>query len=240
MDSHIPGAIFVDIARDLSSKTGGGSGRHPLPTDADMDSLFSRCGIGPDTQVVIYDASYGAFAARMWWMLRYRGHHAVAVLDGGWQGWLGNAYPVERTVNSNPQRPFRGSAHPDRLVRLSDFPLESLLVDSREPDRFRGISEPIDPVAGHVPGAVNYFWKQNIDESGRFRPAAELREKLLSLLAGSAADDAVFYCGSGVTACHNLLAACYAGLAMPRLYAGSWSEWCSDPGRPVATERPPE
>ena len=233
-EGHLPGAIFVDISRDLSSNTAGG-GRHPLPTDYDMDRLFSACGIGPDTQVVIYDASFGAFAARMWWMLQYRGHGSVAVLNGGWQAWLGNAYPTEQQINHNVPRAFQGAPNPDRRVQLSDFPLDTLLVDSREPDRYRGITEPIDPVAGHIPGAVNYSWKQNINEAGKFRSAAELREKLLSVLAGTAPADAVFYCCSGVTACHNLLAACYAGLDMPRLYAGSWSEWCSIPGRPFAT-----
>lgn len=236
-EGHIPGAIFVDISSDLSSNTSGG-GRHPLPGDSDMDRLFSACGIGPETQVVIYDASFGAFAARMWWMLQYRGHRSVAVLNGGWQAWLADAYPTERQINHNVPHVFHGSANPDRRVQLSDFPLDSLLVDSREPDRYRGITEPIDPVAGHIPGAVNYFWKQNINETGKFRSAAELREKLMSVLAGTAPADAVFYCGSGVTACHNLLAACYAGLDMPRLYAGSWSEWCSVPGRPVATDLP--
>ena len=237
-DSHIPGAIYMDLATDMSGPVSAHTGRHPLPSDAEIVALFSSCGIDTNTQVVIYDASSGAFAARLWWMLHYMGHGQAAVLDGGWQAWVRMGMPTEQRPNTNPERRFQGLPDPGRVVTLTDFPLHSLLVDSREPERYLGKLEPIDPVAGHIPGAVNFYWRQNIAEDGSFRARESILAALLPLYDGEAPESTVFYCGSGVTACHNLLSTCYAGLPLPKLYVGSWSEWCSDPRRPVATGSP--
>ena len=231
---HIPGAVYIDLDMDLCGPLQPACGRHPLPSPERMVSLFSELGIGPGTQAVIYDASFGAIAARMWWMLHYMGHEAAAVVDGGWQAWVKHGFEIEQKENNNSKKEFQGEVQGRLLVTLGDFPLTTLLVDSREPPRYRGEIEPIDPVAGHIPGAVNYYWKLSISEDGTFYPVTRIREAMLGLFTGISPDQGVFYCGSGVTACHNLLAARYAGLPLPRLYAGSWSEWCSDVHRPVA------
>jgi thiosulfate/3-mercaptopyruvate sulfurtransferase len=199
-----------------------------------MVSLFSGLGIGAGTQVVTYDAAYGSIAARLWWMLQYMGHRAAAVLDGGWQAWSNNRLPVEQKLRVNRHNDFIGKPETDWLVSVAEVPAAQLLIDAREPERYRGEVEPIDPVAGHIPGAVNHYWKLNLTENGSFHTSAKIREALTRMLAGTEPGKAVFYCGSGVTACHNLLAVRHAGLAMPRLYAGSWSEWCRDVSRPVA------
>ncbi|MEX2523657.1 MAG: sulfurtransferase [Gammaproteobacteria bacterium] len=235
LESHIPGAVYAGLEDHLSGPAGPGTGRHPLPDAERIRQVFSELGFGKDTQVVAYDDMSGAFAARLWWMLRYMGHHACAVLDGGWQDWLAQGFAVEEGNVEPRAADFRGSPRPDRLLEIAEVTSLSCLVDARDPVRYRGESEPLDPVAGHIPGAVNYFWQRNIDEDGRFRDAADLRRDLLSVLGKTAPEEAGVYCGSGVTACHNLLAAVHAGLAMPRLYAGSWSQWCADPKRPVAT-----
>lgn len=235
LEGHIPGAVYADLEKDLSGPVGRSTGRHPVPDPARLDEVFSRLGIGPGMQVVAYDDAGGSIAARLWWLLRYLGHEAVAVLDGGWGDWLGQGFATES--GQGPDRPpaaFQGRPRDAWLVTAVEVPDAVLLLDSREPDRYRGDREPIDPVAGHIPGAVNYYWRRNLNGHGRFRPAAEIRRDLLASLAEVPAEEAVFYCGSGVTACHNLLAAAWAGLPPPRLYAGSWSEWCRDPHRPVA------
>ena len=234
--SHIPGAIYVDLAQDLSGPVNEDTGRHPLPATEQIMELFSRCGIDSTRQVVLYDASAGAYAARMWWMLKYMGHPSVGVLDGGWQHWVSCSLPTEQRINHNTHRQFVGRPDQRMQVTVSEVLALTLLVDSREPERFSGKTEPIDPVAGHIPGAVNYFWKSNIEEDGTFRSLDEIRNNLLALYADEKAENAVFYCGSGVTACQNILSASYAGLPLPRLYVGSWSEWCRDPCRPVAVD----
>ena len=235
LESHIPGAVYVDLNNDLSGPAITDHGRHPMPAADRMNNLFSTLGISHDSVVVAYDASCGSLAARLWWMLRYMGHAGAAVLDGGWQVWLEAGFGVEQEERRNPGVDFNGSPHRDWLVELNNILSFPLLVDAREPARYRGEQEPIDPVAGHIPGAVNHYWRDNLDEQGRFLPARQLMQQYLGIYAGIPPQDAVFYCGSGVTACHNILAAVHAGLPWPRLYAGSWSEWCADPERPIET-----
>ncbi len=232
---HIPGAVYAHLSNDLSGPPVTDCGRHPMPTPQALRDLFSRLGIKKDTQVVAYDNMSGAFAGRLWWMLRYMGHEAAAVLDGGFPAWQKAELPEETTVNTNQRQVFSGEPQSDRLVLVEDVPSMSLLIDSRDPARYRGDSEPLDRAAGHIPGALNRFWQNNINTDGHFLSADTLRENLISLLGKVPSEEAVFYCGSGVTACHNLLAVAHAGLQLPRLYAGSWSEWSSDESRPVAT-----
>ena len=237
--SHIPGASYASVSGQLSGNIDGlavtDNGRHPMPAPETMIKTFSELGIDSSKQVVVYDDIGGAFAARLWWMLRYMQHDAVAVLDGGWSGWLSGNRQQESGEISNQATEFSGKPAAERLVVIDQVSEVTLLIDSRDPDRYQGNLEPIDRAAGHVPGAINHFWQNNLNEDGRFHSSEQLAENFKKLLAETASEDAVFYCGSGVTACHNLLAIAHAGLAEPRLYGGSWSEWCSDPERPVAT-----
>jgi len=235
LEGHIPGAVYADLETDLSGPIAPGTGRHPLPDTERIRQVFSKMGIGNDSQVVAYDDIFGAFAARLWWMLRYMGHVAAAVLDGGWQDWLAYGFAMEEGNVQPRSAAFRGASRPDYLLEIHDIESVSCLVDARDPVRYRGENEPQDPVAGHIPGAVNHFWRWNLDANGRFRETDAIRRDLLSLLDGTPAATAGVYCGSGVTACHNLLGAVHAGLDMPRLYVGSWSQWCVDPDRPVET-----
>lgn len=232
--SHIPGAVYADLQNDLSGPPTTDHGRHPLPTPERMRNLFSNLGISREHQVVVYDAASGAIAARLWWMLRYLGHDQVAVLDGGWQAWLDAGLETVPGEVRNSGEYFSGTPLQNRLVQIEDVLSCALLVDARDPARYRGEQEPIDPVAGHIPGAINHFWRNNLDERGMFHAPIHLQQKYLSLYAGIPPHEIVFYCGSGVTACHNVLAAVHAGLPWPRLYVGSWSEWCTEPGRPIA------
>lgn len=235
--SHIPGAVYAHLDYDLSGPPVTDSGRHPLPTAQALTSLFSRLGIDRSKQVVAYDAAGGGnAAARLWWLLRYMDHHAVAVLDGGWQAWQSAGFPVTVGEESNPAATFEGQAHRSWLVLADEVPFTPLLIDSRDPARYRGETEPIDPVAGHIPGARNYPYSRNLDENGRFLPPDQLREQLQEILGTTAPAHVAFYCGSGVTACANLLALAHAGLGNGRLYAGSWSDWISDPERPIGRE----
>jgi thiosulfate/3-mercaptopyruvate sulfurtransferase len=235
VESHIPGAIYADLHDDLSGPPVTNKGRHPLPTPDAMNQIFSRLGIESECQVIVYDDAGGSFAARLWWMLRYMGHEAVAVLDGGWQVWQQLNYPTCQGQESRPSTRFQGQAREEWVVTVDNVTNANLLVDSRDPARYAGEIEPVDRVAGHIPGAINHFWKDNLGKSGNFKDSMQLREEFLGFIGNITPSDVVFYCGSGVTACHNLLAASHANLDMPRLYAGSWSEWCADPARPVAT-----
>lgn len=234
-ESHIPGAVYASVSHDLSGPPFTDCGRHPMPCPEAMIASFSRLGIGPGKQVVVYDDTGGSFAARLWWMLRYMRHDKVAVLDGGWQEWQLTDRPVRSGAEQNPGTTFSGDPRRERLVIIEQVPEVGCLIDSRDPDRFQGKLEPIDRAAGHIPGAVNYFWRNNLDESGRFLEPAQLAENLTKIFGKTWPEDVVFYCGSGVTACHNILASVHAGLAEARLYGGSWSEWSADPARPVAT-----
>ena len=231
---HIPGAVYADLEKDLSGPPVTDHGRHPLPTPAHLQELFSRLGIDRDTQVVVYDQVSGSFAGRLWWLLRYMGHNAVAVLDGGWQAWEQAGYAARSGCDQCVTGKFSGQPRTEWLVTVEEVPQAGLLIDSRDPARYRGEVEPLDPRAGHIPGAVNRFWKENLASNGMFKSSAVLRRELENFLGGVNPRDAVFYCGSGVTACHNILSVVHAGLVMPKLYAGSWSDWCSVPERPVA------
>jgi thiosulfate/3-mercaptopyruvate sulfurtransferase len=235
--SHVPRSSFADLLEDLSGPiVVGRTGRHPLPEIDAFVSSLRRWGIGGAHQVVVYDDAGGAFAARLWWMLRWLGHDAVAVLDGGFPAWVAEGWPVTDEVVSLPEGDFVARPRPELLISARELALpESTprrLLDARAPERFRGDVEPIDPVAGHLPGAVNLPFAGNLRD-GRFLPPAELRARLAAALDGTAPESAVVYCGSGVTACHDALAFVRAGLPLPRLYAGSWSEWITDPARPI-------
>lgn len=236
---HIPSAVYVHLDHDLSGPldpTGRG-GRHPLPTPAAMTTTFSRLGIDHETQVVAYDDGSGHYAARLWWMLRYMGHQAVAVLDGGWPAWLAAGLPVE-TGEARPPEPrlFTGAPRTDRQALIDEVERLPLLVDSRSADRFRGAVEPLDPIAGRIPGALNRPYDANWTAEGTWRPQQELLAEFLELLEGTPPEEAAFYCGSGVRACINILAMVHAGLPEGRLYVGSWSEWSRTAGKPVARD----
>ncbi len=235
LDSHIADAIFADVHDHLSGVAVTDNGRHPLPTVDKLRTVFSSFGIDDKKQVVVYDASSGAFAARLWWLLRYMGHDAVAVLDGGWQAWQFAHHPVEAGEKQAVPTRFRGEPKSEWLVIIDNVATSPLLVDSRDAARYRGDLEPIDPVAGHIPGAINRCWKENLTECGYFLDSEQLRQQFCQIYADTPPSEVVFYCGSGVTACHNLLAAVHAGLPAARLYAGSWSEWCTTPERPIET-----
>ena len=240
LDSHIPGARYAHLDRDLSGEKTGVNGRHPLPTAERMRERFGALGVGPVTQVVAYDADSGMYAARLWWMLRFMGHDAVAVLDGGFARWIREGHAVRggrevvRPVAfvGAPRENWRLDAEAV-LAHLHDP--ESLLVDARAEPRFRGDAEPLDKRAGHIPGARNFFFQQNLTDDKTFKTPAEIREAWTLVVGDRSADQLVMYCGSGVTACHNLLALEHAGLQGARLYPGSWSEWSADPARPVET-----
>ena len=237
--AHIPGAVYAHLDEDLSGPIlPGRTSRHPLPGVEEFAQRLSAWGIGPETQVVAYDDRGGAIAARLWWMLRWLGHDRVAVLDGGWTAWQAAGYPVQAGVEQRSPARFRPRPRPELLVQVEEVlaKLEApdlLLVDSRAPERYRGEVEPLDPVAGHIPGAVNRPFARNLAPDQRFLPREELRARFQELLAQRAPEQVAFYCGSGVTAAHNVLAMVHAGLGFPRLYAGSWSEWITDPRRPV-------
>ncbi len=236
-EGHLPGAFFMHLDRDLSGAMSGCNGRHPLPDPQVLAAKFGAIGISSRTQVVAYDDAEGMVSGRLWWMLRWLGHDNVAVLDGGFNRWVKEGRPLTRdipvvlpTVFEVEQRDWVVTA--DEVLANIASP-ELVVVDARGPDRFRGENETIDPVGGHIPGARNRFFRDNLDADGRFRPAAELRREFLELFAGTPPDKTVMQCGSGVSACHNLIALELAGLTGARLYAGSWSEWCSDSARPV-------
>jgi thiosulfate/3-mercaptopyruvate sulfurtransferase len=238
--SHIPGAVFADLNADLAGERTGMNGRHPLPSIEALAALFGRLGISHDTQVVCYDQDSGLFASRLWWSLRFLGHDAVALLDGGWAKWTAEGHST-RSGEEQPRsavftpsvRPHATLAADDVMRRVGDP--KTLLIDARGPERFEGREEPLDRVAGHIPGAVNHFYRWNLSPEGTMLPAAELHRTFTSLLGGHDPGEAVMYCGSGVSACHNLLAMEHAGLGGVPLYVGSWSEWSSDPSRPVET-----
>ncbi len=237
-EAHVAGASYLHLDRDLSGAKTGRNGRHPLPERATFAATLGRLGITPATQVIALDRQGGLYAARLWWMLRWLGHEAVAVLDGGHDAWqaAGGAVdaepPAQRAAAPYPERaPLAGSTSADALAAQLG---RVRLVDARAGERFRGEVEPLDKAAGHIPGAINRFFKDNLEVGGRFKPADQLRREFEALLGRDAASQTVHQCGSGVTACHNLLAMEHAGLTGSRLYPGSWSEWSADPVRPIA------
>jgi len=244
LEGHIPGARYADLNKDLSAPISATSGRHPLPTPSDFAGTLVRLGVGRATQVVAYDDSGGAFAARLWWMLRWVGHPAAAVLDGGIKAWVSEG----GTLLSGEEKPLPAakvgphvSAQADAAAVIGTADLEQrladpafLLIDARAGERFAGTVEPIDTVGGHIKGAVNHPFSANLGTDGRFLPAQVLRQAWERRLAGRSPTQVAAMCGSGVTACHNLLSLEVAGLRGAKLYAGSWSEWIRDPRRPIA------
>ncbi len=236
--AHIPGAVFADLAHDLAGERTGTNGRHPLPAVEHMAAMFGRLGIADDTQVIAYDQEAGAFASRLWWMLRYLGHEAVAVLDGGFAKWTRERRPVRSEVERRRPAGFTPRLRSEMRVTVDETLAHLgdpsvLLIDARSPDRYAGKPDPLDTIYGHIPGARNRYYRHNVTEAGTMRSRRELRTDFETILGGSPATQAVMYCGSGITACHNLLAMEHAGLHGARLFAGSWSEWESDPSRPV-------
>jgi len=233
---HLPGAHHADLDHDLSAAKSGRNGRHPLPSREAFANTVARWGVRPGTSVVCYDDQGGAYAARAWWMLRWLGHDAVAVLDGGRAAWLAAGGALDSapapTATGAPPYPLTAASMPNVAAeQLLGLLGKVTVLDARAGERFRGEIEPLDPVAGHIPGARNRFFKDNLQADGRFRSAAELRTAFAPFGEPTAC---VHQCGSGVTACHNLLAMEYAGLTGSALYPGSWSEWCADPARPIA------
>jgi thiosulfate/3-mercaptopyruvate sulfurtransferase len=237
---HIPGAVFASLEGVLSGPVSAATGRHPLPSPQQFAETLSFWGVTPETRIVVYDQGPGAAAARLWWMLRAVGRHRVQVLDGGLAQWLAGHRKLSRelpvrlpsVVSPCPYHGYLSTEEVQQALRGED----TLLVDARAADRFAGHNELVDPVAGHIPGARNHPFMRNMGPDGQFLPGPVLRESWLATLAGYSPERLVAMCGSGVTACHNLLALELAGLPGGKLYAGSWSEWIRDPKRPVATQ----
>jgi thiosulfate/3-mercaptopyruvate sulfurtransferase len=232
---HIPGALFAHLDRDLSGRKTGKNGRHPLPDPQDFEKWLEHTGLAPKDQVVCYDGGTGAMAARLWWMLRWIGHQNVAVLDGGFAKWTkeGREVTIDVPLFTPLNYPIKLREDLAADVKQVERSMgRSLLVDARAPVRYRGEQEPIDPVAGRIPGAKNRFNSDNLTPDGTFKSASALQQEFQMLLGARSASEVIHYCGSGVAACHNLLAMEVAGLKGGKLYAGSWSEWSADPKRP--------
>lgn len=241
--SHIPGAVYAHLDEDLCAPViPGVTGRHPLPDVEQLVGKFSEWGIGSGVQVVVYDdwpGASGAIAARLWWSLRWLGHDKVAVMDGGWEQWRVENRLVSDRKEQRAPRKFIPALHPELLVNSDAVDVlrrkpDYRILDSRAADRYRGENENIDPIAGHIPGATSAPYAENIGSNGLFLSKEELQERFETLLGEVPAENAVFYCGSGVTGAHNLVALAHAGMGSARLYAGSWSEWITDAKRPVA------
>ncbi len=237
-EAHLPGAQYAHLDRDLSGPHRHGAGRHPWPGAEAFGAWLGRCGVTPETQVVAYDGGDGAYAARLWFLLRAFGHRRVAVLDGGWAHWKTLGLPTDAALPA-----IQSTAYSSGFDRSLLFDGDGIaarlqagdaLIDARAGERYRGEIEPIDRVAGHVPGAINRPYAMNLD-AGRFKPAARLAEEFVALLGERSPQQVIAMCGSGVTACHHLLAMAHAGLSGARLFTGSWSGWIEDPARPVAT-----
>ena len=238
-DSHIPGAVYAHVDEDLSGPVVPGvTGRHPLPSVDGFAAKLGSWGVSSGVQVVAYDDRGGAIAARLWWMLKWVGHDNVAVLDGGWPRWQREGHPANADGPSPTPRQFEPTPRHELVASAGDIlkyfgdPAYKL-IDSRAPERYRGEEEPIDPVAGHIPGATNYHFERNLDIEGNFALKEFLKGRFHVILGDTPAERAIFYCGSGVTAAQNILAVAHTGLGMPRLYAGSWSHWITDPERPI-------
>jgi len=238
--SHIPGSIYAHVNRDLSgSHIPGETGRHPLPEKQKLIKLFSNWGIDHSVQVVIFDDSGGAYAVRLWWLLRWLGHDVTAVMDGGWPRWIREGRPVTATVTVKESKKFKATLREKWSIKAENIIVELdnsevRILDARNSDRFKGTNETIDIVSGHIPGAVSAPFIENLDADGNWKSKSELRQRFENLLSGSPAKQAVSYCGSGITACHNIFAMYHSGLGDSRLYSGSWSDWITDPRRPVA------
>ena len=238
--AHIPRAFFANLDGDLAGDRTGRNGRHPLPNPQLLAEKLGRAGLRSGKQLVAYDAQGGMFAARLWWLARWLGHRDAAVLDGGWQQWTAENRPQSNQRPALRSNGFREA--PETNWVDADFVLTNLrdlvLIDARAPDRFRGENETLDPIGGRIPGARNRFFKDNLASSGKFKTPHALGDEFRALLADTIIDKVVHSCGSGVSACHNLLAMEIAGMPGSRLYPGSWSEWCADTNRPIATGNP--
>jgi thiosulfate/3-mercaptopyruvate sulfurtransferase len=238
---HIPGAVYADLDQDLAGPVTPDSGRHPLPDTNVFKARLERWGIGPGTQVVVYDTASGALASRLWWLLRWFGHSQVAVLNGGLNAWCAGDGPLETDVPEFPESTFPAAPDAGRVVTTDEICStlskgdDLRLVDARDRARFDGQKEPIDPVAGHVPGAINLPCSENLNVDGTWKSCEELRQAWAGLLGSDTSAPFSVMCGSGVTACHLVLSAALAGLEEPRVYVGSWSEWIRDASRPVAS-----
>ncbi len=235
---HIPGAIFVSIDDDLSGAKTGKNGRHPLPSTADFATTLGAKGISNASKVVVYDQGSSTYVGRLWWMLRWVGHDNVFVLDGGFAQWVKDGRATETSANALPTTMFIASPRDEMRLTAEQTHTaisqpQRRILDARAPERYRGEVEPIDPVGGHIPGAFNRAFANNLRD-GVYKPADELRAEFEALLAGRKPEDLIHQCGSGVSALSNMIAMEHAGLSGSKLYAGSWSEWCADPGRPVA------
>lgn len=238
---HLPNAVFADLDKDLAAPVTATSGRHPLPAPAEFARTLGRLGISNSTRVIAYDQAGGALASRLWWMLRWAGHDNASVLDGGLSRWQGLGFPLESGQEQPGLASFEVTPDEQRVLQTSEIQaalpdVRNLrLVDAREATRFLGEAEPIDPVAGRIPGALNAPFVTNLHEDGRWKAADELREQWQDVLGGDLSSPWSVMCGSGVTACHHVLSALLAGLLEPRVYVGSWSEWIRDPARPVSS-----
>jgi thiosulfate/3-mercaptopyruvate sulfurtransferase len=239
--AHIPGAAYAHLNEDLSGLiVRGKTGRHPLPAVDVMAQRLSNWGIDDRTQVIAYDDTGGSMAARVWWLLRWLGHDAVAVLDGGWQQWLKENREVTSEIVARSPRLFTPRPRPEMVMTSEEVAAimndrSFKLFDSRTTERYRGETEPFDPIAGHIPGAISAPYAENLAPDLLFRSTGDLRQRFDALLGDTPADQTAFYCGSGINAAHNVLALKHVGLGDARLYAGSWSEWITDPTRPIAT-----
>ncbi len=238
--SHLPGARYAHLDDDLSSPVTEKTGRHPLPDAQRLSEKLSRWGVDANKQVVVYDDSFGAMAVKMWWLLRWLGHDKVALLDGGLPKWLKEKRPMTAELPQITTAKFVAQLHKEMQANVAEVENARqercrLLIDARPEQRYTGEREPLDKVAGHIPGSVNWVFDENLDFDGTYLPAEELREAYLKLLNGVKPEGVIHTCGSGVTACHNMLAMEIAGLPSGKLYPGSWSEWITDPSRPVAT-----
>jgi len=234
-ESHVPGALFAHLDRDLSAPKTGTNGRHPLPDAKDFIVWLGAQGLKAADTVVCYDGGSGSMAARLWWMLRWVGHESVAVLDGGFAKWVKEGRPVTAETRAFASTNYPGRVRADMAVDVAHVVRHlgrEVVLDARSPARWRGEAEPIDPEAGRIPGALNRFNSNNLTPEGVHKPAEQLRKEFEAVLAGRKPGEAVHSCGSGVAACHNLLAMEVAGLTGGKLYAGSWSEWIADPARP--------
>jgi thiosulfate/3-mercaptopyruvate sulfurtransferase len=240
--AHIPGAVYAHVDRDLSGEKTGTNGRHPLPHVQTFAATLGRLGIDASTQVVVYDQDSGGFASRLWWMLRWVGHESVALLNGGFAKWTAEHRPTRSDVEIRGQRVFVPHLQPQMVATAADIAAHAArndwrLIDARAAERFRGEVEPVDKVAGHIPGAVNVPFLGNLETNGTFKPSTDLAARFREASGSTPADHLVVYCGSGVTACQNLLALEHAGLHGARLYPGSWSEWSSDSSRPMTRSK---
>jgi len=240
LQGHIPGAVYADLDVDLAAAVGPGTGRHPLPDATELASTFGRLGVSADTRVVVYDETSGALAARAWWLLRWLGHEQVTLLDGGLGRWQASGGPLEEGEVTFPTVHFDAIPRndwvlaTDEILQSAERDSNSLLIDARDEARYRGEIEPIDKVAGHIPGSVNLPFQRSLNDDGTWKTGAELKKMWGKVLKENPEAHLSVMCGSGVTACHLIISARLAGIAEPRLYVGSWSEWITDPTRPIA------